>query len=132
MTMTVDIPKTGFVLNETIPIDLDVKNPSSEDVSCFQIKIFKTIESFANDGNDRTDKEDVVVVDHLVDGLLVGDDRKFRTEILVPNTPPTDITSSTIFKLSYLLRVRYQNEHVDQNKFICFLCTGIRCGWTVP
>lgn len=46
----------------------------------------------------------------MADGLSVDDKRKFISEIIVPATPPTDITTSTIFKLSYMLRVRYQNE----------------------
>lgn len=117
MTITLDIPKTAFVPNETITIDLDVKNPSTEDVSNFMMQIVKTIEALANDGNDLTDdgkerseKKDTVIVEHTADGLLSGDDRQFKTEIIVPTTPPTDITTSNIFKISYTLRVRYRRN----------------------
>lgn len=117
MTINLDIPKTGFIPNETITIDLDVKNPSSEDVSTFMMQIIKTIETFANDGNDltsdgkeRSESKDTVIVEHTADGLSCGDDRKFKTEIIVPNTQPTDITTSQIFKISYTLRVRYPRE----------------------
>lgn len=107
MKITLAIPKTGFVPNETVTIDLDVKNPSTEDVSNFMMQIVKTIEALANDGNERSEKKDTVIVEHTADGLLSGDERKFKSEIIVPNTPPTDITTSNIFRISYTLRVRY-------------------------
>lgn len=137
MTMAVGLQKTGFVPNEVIHIDVDVKNPSSEDVTCFFILFIKTTEAFANDGNDKTEKEETVLVDHTVEGLMSGDDRKFKTEITVPNTPPSDTTTSVIFKVSYTVRVRQPNEFIRKRKILTQinhsdLFAGNRCGRLVP
>lgn len=132
MTIAVGLQKTGFVPNEVIHMDVDVKNPSSEDVTCFLIYFMKTTEAFANDGNDKTENEEVVLVDQMVDGLLSGDDRKFKTEIIVPNTPPSDTTTSAILKISYKLRVRYPNEYkfrkanfLTQINRCCSICSQV-------
>lgn len=111
--MAVTIPKRFFAHNETIDLNVDVKNSSWESVSCFCIKIIQTIVWSANDGQgisskgkERSEEKEVELVEETVDGLSSGKSRQFECKITVPITPTTDITSSVIFKLSHTLRVR--------------------------
>lgn len=127
--MAVTIPKCGFIPNETIKVDVDVKNPSSEDVSDFRIQIVQTVVASANDGKQLTDEgtersetKDVVVLEQTADGLLCGDERKFEIKIIVPSTAPSDITSSAIFKISHTLRVR-ELMCIDSNSSIALIAS---------
>lgn len=110
MSMIVHIPKSGFIPNETIDVNVDVKNPSTEDLAIFLIEIVRTIKASANDGKERAETKETVLIQQCLDSLDSGEDRNMNAKIVVPTTPPTDVTSSNIFQLSYSLRVPSQNN----------------------
>lgn len=124
LTMKVNLPKTGFVPGETIAVDVDVKNPSSEDVESFLIRVLKTVDSFANDGSDKTGQQEFTIVEETAPGILSGEDKKFTAKLIVPVTPPTDNTTSTIFKINYSLTV---NTFISSNKSMQLCANHFAC-----
>lgn len=112
--MVVTLPKSGFVPNEVIDIDVDLKNPSTEHISGIWVYIIRKMEAHANDGNSDSEKKDTELIFKMLDGVRNGNDKRVKGQIVVPDVPPTDTTTSTIFKVSYIMRVRNQRMRFEK------------------
>lgn len=105
--VVVTIPKAGYIPNETINLDVDVKNPSTEHISGILVHIIQRIEAYANDGKEGASKSMNKLCFKMLDGIRNGEDKRIHGQIVVPVTLPSDTTTSNIFKVSYALQVQF-------------------------
>lgn len=103
--MMCTLPKSGFVPNETIDIHVEVMNPSSEHISGILVHIIQIF--YARSDDDSRLRGNVNELNSkMLDGIRIGAKKQVQGQIVVPDVPPSDTTSSNIIKTAYILRVR--------------------------
>lgn len=99
------LPKSGFVPNETIDIHVEVMNPSSEHISGILVHIIQLFYMRSCEG--KLEESNVnKLISKMLDGVRIGGVKLIQGQIVVPDVPPSDTTTSNIIKSTYILRVR--------------------------
>ncbi|EFO91607.1 hypothetical protein CRE_11671 [Caenorhabditis remanei] len=121
LEIRVDIPKTGFVPGETVPINLEILNHSSVPVTEVKVKIIQqcTFVAFRNGSNfnfigdsvmavsQRETKHDTNTVIKQSQALTVepGKEHRLALELRLPSVTPTINQFSPIITVEYLVQV---------------------------
>lgn len=101
--VTARIPVAGYTAGQTIDVEINVENKSNQNC-IFRVELAKRIEYHSNDG--KTIQETKIIGKNGQVGISQGDTvSSFRTSLLIPPTPPTDVTISKVCKMRYVLQV---------------------------
>lgn len=109
--MTTIIRKRGFAPGESIHMQLDVHNKSSEEIGAIMVQIIKQLK-YAGNCEELERKLDRKYSTKLNGEILEGFRsskeamRSYCLALFVPSTAPSDEKTSGLIKISYKLRVR--------------------------
>ncbi|XP_055703020.1 arrestin domain-containing protein 3-like [Phlebotomus papatasi] len=104
--ITVTIPKSGFLVNEEIPISVRISNKSTVDIVSIQTKLVKSLVCRSTTPNIKERHETNKIAHNTYDLHQKSSDREISIEskLTVPYTPVTCNVSSNI-KISYYVEV---------------------------
>lgn len=110
MTIVARLPMSGFIPGQTIPLEFDILNDSTENISTLLVHLNKEINYFSNDNTGETKKEISIIAEEQIDSVQrfnsnTSEKMIFKSNIIVPVTPPSDTTTSNIIKVNYSLEV---------------------------
>ncbi|XP_065095364.1 arrestin domain-containing protein 17-like [Ochlerotatus camptorhynchus] len=103
MDITVEIPSTGYVSGQSIPVAVVWKNNNSASIHGIRIKLYKheTYSATEPYEKSRTDSQSVVKIENR--DVQNDVDGRFERSLLVPSLPPT--TVSPLITIAYELAV---------------------------
>ncbi|XP_055641430.1 arrestin domain-containing protein 4-like isoform X2 [Toxorhynchites rutilus septentrionalis] len=103
LNIAVEIPFTGYVPGQYIPVAVRWNNNSSAYISGIRIKLFKNEVYFATDPYEkqRTNSQCVVKIENRDEQKQ--EQASFQRNLLIPSTPPT--SSSNLITIAYELAV---------------------------
>ncbi|EGT40904.1 CBN-ARRD-19 protein [Caenorhabditis brenneri] len=135
LEMRVDIPKTGFVPGETVPINLHILNHSSVPVTEVKAKILQQCKFVAfRHGNTfdftgeslmahsaREQKQDMNAVIKQTQALTVApsNEHKLALELRLPSVTPTINQNSPIITVEYLVQISVDTTSTFSSDIDC-------------
>lgn len=103
--MNLNMPCSGFVPGQTIPINLDCDNASSTKIKYCDIKLIKVETYHSHTPHKSTHSRIDEIASITTDGLEPGEQATFCEEIEVPPLPPSDLTNCSLIDIDYKLTV---------------------------
>ncbi|XP_077295998.1 arrestin domain-containing protein 2-like isoform X2 [Arctopsyche grandis] len=100
--MTIQMPFSGFVSGQYIPLTCNLKNDSKVKIECVKAGLIKTIEYTATSPLTKTKTETLKVARRVSDGVGRGEEKTVDLSLYVPALPPSS------FMTSYVIEVKYE------------------------
>ncbi|XP_077295990.1 arrestin domain-containing protein 3-like [Arctopsyche grandis] len=101
--MTVQIPFSGFVSGQYMPVTCNLKNDSKVKIECVKAGLIKTIVYTATHPLTKTKTETWKVARRESDGVGRGEEKTVDLTLHVPVLPPSSFKTSSVIKVKYEL-----------------------------
>jgi len=121
LTLELNLPQTGFVPGQTVPINVLVGNESK--IKVYEVKVgLSMMITYYSDLSSGTNSERKSVAKLKADGVRRNSRRMYDFQLLIPSTPPSCLHLCRIIKIGYQIEVvakvkgMHINLGVDQHK----------------
>ncbi|XP_055296096.1 arrestin domain-containing protein 1-like isoform X2 [Sitodiplosis mosellana] len=103
--MIATVPVSGYTPGQMINVDLELTNASNENVKAFILQIVREVKFFIYENSPKHKIERDAIAEVQTRGCFPQQKQAYTVNILVPPTPPTDVTTSKIVHVKYHLRI---------------------------
>ncbi|XP_016992573.3 arrestin domain-containing protein 2 [Drosophila takahashii] len=109
LTLELNLPQTGFVPGQTVPVNVLVGNESK--IRVYEVKVgLSMMITYYSDLSSGTNSERKSVAKLKADGVMRNSRKMYDFQLLIPSTPPS------CFQLCRIIKIGYQIEVVAKVK----------------
>lgn len=105
LTVTVQLPSTGYVPGQIVPIFVDIDNASNVEVERLRISLRQNVTFKATSPRHRLRKVANVITVTSMGPVSMRSTKQQTISLSVPPTPPSNLTNCTLIDLDYDVKV---------------------------
>ncbi|XP_037729404.1 arrestin domain-containing protein 2 [Drosophila subpulchrella] len=114
LTLELNLPQTGFVPGQTVPINVLVGNESK--IKVYEVKVgLAMMITYYSDLSSGTNSERKSVAKLKADGVMRNSRKMYDFQLLIPSTPPSCLHLCRIIKIGYQIEVvaKVKGMHIN-------------------
>ncbi|XP_017081827.1 LOW QUALITY PROTEIN: arrestin domain-containing protein 2 [Drosophila eugracilis] len=114
LTLELNLPQTGFVPGQTVPVNVLVGNESK--IRVYEVKVgLSMMITYHCDRSSETNNERKSVAKLKADGVMRNSRKMYDFQLLIPSTPPSCFNLCRIIKIGYQIEVvaKVKGMHIN-------------------
>ncbi|XP_017053003.1 arrestin domain-containing protein 2 [Drosophila ficusphila] len=126
LTIELNLPQTGFVPGQTVPVNVVVGNESKIKVHEVKVALSMMI-TYYSDLSSGTNSERKSVAKLKADGVMRNSKKMYDFQLLVPSTPPSCFHLCRIIKIGYQIEVvaKVKGMHINGTLILPVTICGV-------